>query len=126
MAELGKIYRCDVCGNMVEVLASGQGAMVCCGQDMTLQEEKNKDEGMEKHVPVLEIGEGKVKVKVGSVPHPMEEKHFIMLIEVLKEGRVVASFRPAPDDAPEAEFNLADTKGLSARALCNIHGVWTS
>ena len=122
MAELNKIYRCDICGNVVEVLEAGPGALVCCGQDMTLQIEKTEDEGMEKHVPIIEIKEDRVRVKVGSVAHPMEQKHYISLIEVLKDGRVLASYRLSPNQKPEAEWVLPDTKGLSARIFCNIQG----
>ena len=103
MAKLNKIYKCQICGNIVEVLHAGGGTLVCCGQPMDQLEEKTADSSTEKHVPVIEKTETGVKVKVGSVPHPMEEKHFIEFIEIIADGRV---YRKAlkPGDAPEAEF----------------------
>ncbi len=128
MAELNKIYKCEICGNVVSVLEAGVGELVCCGQPMNLLEEKTSEqEGKEKHVPVIETIEGGVKVKVGSIPHPMEEKHYIGLIQLIREGNVVIGKRLKAGDKPEAEFCcLGDTKGLKARIFCNIHGVWVS
>ena len=128
MAELNTFYRCEVCGNVVSVLEAGIGVLVCCNQDMIKLEEHTTDaEGKEKHVPVIEKIEGGVRVKVGDVPHPMEEKHYIGLIQLIKDGNVVIGKRLKPDDEPQADFCcLSGTEGLTARAYCNVHGVWKS
>jgi len=123
----GNMYKCEVCGNIVSVLVVGGGTLTCCDQEMTLMEEKStQKEGEEKHVPVVEINGNTVNVKVGSVNHPMEENHYISLIQLLKDGFVVAGKRLVPGDDPVAEFELTDVNGVSARILCNIHGVWVS
>ena len=141
MAEKGQIYRCGTCGNIVEVQEAGAGELVCCGKPMELLREKTEYEGKadsldkqdkavmslsEKHVPVIEKTEKGVRVKVGSEPHPMEEEHYIELIEVLDRGQVLASYHPSPGEEPEAEFYLGSTEGITARALCNVHGLWKS
>ncbi len=109
---------------MVEVLHTGVGKLVCCGQPMELQKEKTEDVGREKHVPVIEKTESGVKVKVGSVPHPMEEKHHIEWIEIIADGKAYRQFLK-PGSEPEAVFPiLADN--ITARAYCNIHGLWKS
>jgi superoxide reductase len=113
-----------VCGNIVEVLHGGDGELVCCGQPMENLAEKTADQGKEKHVPVIEKISGGYKVKVGSIPHPMEEKHYIEWIEILADGVAYRKFF-SPGDAPEAVFNLkANT--VTAREHCNIHGLWRS
>ena len=119
-----QIYRCNVCGNIIEVLHVGQGELVCCGQPMELLQAKTADEGKEKHVPVIEVGERGVKVKVGSVPHPMEEKHYIEWVEVVTDGDGCRQFLK-PGDKPEAEFDIKSRK-VAAREYCNIHGLWQS
>jgi superoxide reductase len=119
-----QIYRCNVCGNIVEVLHTGQGELVCCGQPMELLEAKTADEGKEKHVPVIETGDKGVKVKVGSVPHPMEEKHYIEWVEVITDGDGCRQFL-RPGDKPEAAFDIKSKK-VAAREYCNIHGLWKS
>lgn len=118
------IYRCNVCGNIVEVLHVGGGILTCCGQPMELLIEKSSDVGLEKHVPVIEKTNDHVTVKVGSIPHPMEEKHFIQWIELIVDGVVYRKFLK-PGDAPEATFSVTGTE-LSAREYCNIHGLWKS
>lgn len=120
MAEEKGIYKCSVCGNVVEVLHNSYGSLVCCNQPMVLQRE-NKDDSAstEKHVPIIE---GK-KVRVGSVEHPMEEKHYIMWIEAIGEKGESAKVFLSPTSKPEAEFSF-DVK--SAREYCNIHGLWRS
>ncbi len=117
-----QVYKCNVCGNMVEVIHAGVGELVCCGQPMELLKEKTEEAGQEKHVPVIEKTEKGVKVKVGSVPHPMEEKHYIEWIEVIAGGRAYRKFLN-PGDAPEAEFEVSAEK-IEAREYCNIHGLW--
>lgn len=120
MTSKGQIWKCEVCGNIVEVLHEGVDSLVCCGQPMKLFEEKTSDpEVGEKHVPVIE---GK-KVKIGSVPHPMEEKHYIEWIEATSKTGEIAKIFLKPGDSPEAEF---DFEPVSAREYCNIHGLWKS
>jgi len=128
MAELNGIYKCEICGNVVSVIQSGIGELVCCGKPMILLEPKTSEqEGKEKHVPIIEKTDAGVKIKVGSIPHPMEEKHFIGLIQLMDGDNVVIGKRLKPTDKPEAEFCcLAKTDGLKARIFCNIHGVWTN
>jgi superoxide reductase len=122
MVAVNQVYKCNVCGNIVEVLHAGGGQLVCCGQPMELLAEKNKDEGLEKHVPVIEKTDCGVRVKVGSVPHPMEEKHYIEWIEVIADGKVQRAHLK-PGQKPEAEFCVKEEK-LEAREYCNIHGLW--
>jgi superoxide reductase len=129
MAEQNAIYKCELCGNVVSVLDAGSGELICCGQPMKLMEPKTgTEEGKEKHVPVVEVNGDKVKVKVGSIPHPMEENHYIELIQVLGDGDVLAGYRPSPGEKPEAEWELkgAENTKITARALCNVHGLWIS
>jgi superoxide reductase len=122
MAEKLEIYECKVCGNIVEVLRGGQGELVCCGQPMEKLVAKTADAGKEKHVPVIEKLADGFKVKIGSIPHPMEEKHYIEWIELLADGIAYRKFLK-PGVAPEAIFNVKATT-VSAREHCNIHGLW--
>ena len=122
MTEIKQIYKCNICGNVVEVLHAGVGELVCCGQPMELLKEKTKDIGLEKHVPVIEKSNGKIKVKIGSVPHPMEDKHWIEWIELVADGKVYRKFLN-PGDSPEAEFEI-DAEKITAREHCNLHGLW--
>lgn len=124
MTALKQIYRCNVCGNIVEVLHTGKGELVCCGQPMELLQEKTTDVGLEKHVPVIEATDKGVKVKVGDVPHPMEAKHYIEWIEVITDSDSCRKFLK-PGDKPEAEFEIGRQK-VTAREYCNIHGLWKS
>jgi len=117
-----QVYRCDICGIVAEVLEGGAGELVCCGTPMVLLEPKTAETGMEKHVPVIERSDGGVKVKVGSVPHPMEEKHYIQWIELIADERVYRRFLK-PSEAPEAVFEVR-AQEVSARELCNVHGLW--
>ena len=117
-----EIYKCELCGNIVEVVHTGGGTLVCCGQDMKLLKEGETDAATEKHVPVIEKIEGGYKVKVGDVAHPMEDKHYIEWIELIADGKSYSQFLN-PGDTPEAIFMLeADT--VSAREYCNLHGLW--
>jgi len=122
MIEVKQIYKCSICGNIVEVLYAGGGTLVCCGKPMELLKEKTEDVGQEKHVPVIEKTEKGVKVKVGSVPHPMEENHYIQWIELIVDGISLRKFLK-PGDKPEAEFGISGEK-LTAREYCNLHGLW--
>lgn len=119
-----QVYKCNICGNIVVVMHEGAGELVCCGQPMELLEEKTVDEGNEKHVPVIEkTGKG-VKVKVGSVEHPMEETHHIEWIGIKAGDQTQTKFLK-PGDAPEAEFSV-DTDKVQAREYCSVHGLWKS
>jgi superoxide reductase len=124
MTEINQVYKCGVCGNIVEVLHSGVGQLVCCGEPMELLKEKTEDVGHEKHVPVIEKTDKGVKVKVGSVPHPMEENHYIEWIEIIADG--IAYRKPLkPGEKSEAEFCIQAEK-ITAREYCNVHGLWKS
>ena len=122
MAEKFEVYKCELCGNIVEVLHGGKGELVCCGKPMVLQKENTVDAAKEKHVPVVEKTAEGIKVKVGEVAHPMEEKHFIEWIEIIADGKAYRQFLN-PGDAPEALFKIA-ANSVTARAYCNIHGLW--
>lgn len=124
MAERNQVYKCEICGNIVEVLHGGKGELVCCGKPMKLYTENTVDAAKEKHVPVIEKTAGGYKVKVGSVPHPMEEKHFIEWIALYADGRVLRKYLK-PGEAPEAEF-LCQAGEVTAREFCNLHGLWAS
>jgi len=117
-----EVYKCEVCGNIVEVLHEGKGELVCCGQPMKLYKENTIDAAKEKHVPVIEKTAEGFKVNVGSVIHPMEEKHYIEWIELIADGVAYRKFLN-PGDAPEAEFCL-DAAQVAAREYCNLHGLW--
>ncbi len=125
MTKQNQIYKCNICGNIVEVLHPGQGELICCGQPMEKMEEKNKDEGQEKHVPVVEKTATGIKIKVGSIPHPMEEEHFIEWIELIIGDKIYRKFLK-PGQAPEAMFEVevTDVKEILAREYCNVHGLW--
>jgi superoxide reductase len=122
MAKRLEVYKCELCGNIVEVLHGGEGELVCCGESMKLMTENTVDAAKEKHVPVMEKTAEGTKVKVGSVPHPMEEKHYIEWIEVIDGDQVFRQFLQ-PGQAPEALFNVEGT-AITAREYCNIHGHW--
>ncbi len=137
MTQLRELYRCEICNNVVEVAHEGAPALVCCGQAMTKLDAKTEDEGREKHVPVAEeedacpCGRGPVvrqigvKVKVGSVEHPMEEKHYIKFIEVLTKDKVLRA-ELAPGDRPEAHFWVAKDDMIEVREFCTVHMLWKS
>jgi superoxide reductase len=122
MATRYEVYKCEVCGNIVEVLHGGAGELVCCGQPMKLAKENTTDAAKEKHVPVVEKVDGGVKVKIGSVAHPMEEKHYIEWIEIIADGKAYRQFL-APGQAPEAIFPV-ESANITAREYCNLHGLW--
>nr|1VZG_A Chain A, DESULFOFERRODOXIN [Desulfarculus baarsii]1VZG_B Chain B, DESULFOFERRODOXIN [Desulfarculus baarsii]1VZH_A Chain A, DESULFOFERRODOXIN [Desulfarculus baarsii]1VZH_B Chain B, DESULFOFERRODOXIN [Desulfarculus baarsii]1VZI_A Chain A, DESULFOFERRODOXIN [Desulfarculus baarsii]1VZI_B Chain B, DESULFOFERRODOXIN [Desulfarculus baarsii] len=122
MPERLQVYKCEVCGNIVEVLNGGIGELVCCNQDMKLMSENTVDAAKAKHVPVIEKIDGGYKVKVGAVAHPMEEKHYIQWIELLADDKCYTQFLK-PGQAPEAVF-LIEAAKVVAREYCNIHGHW--
>ena len=125
MAEKFEVYKCEACGNIVEVLQGGGGELVCCGQPMDLMKENTVDAAKEKHVPVIEKVAGGVKVKLGDVAHPMEEKHYIEWIEIIAaDGKAYKRFL-CPGEAPEATFNV-EAGQVTARGYCNLHGLWKS
>ena len=122
MTERLQVYKCEVCGNIVEVLHEGKGELVCCKQPMKLFVENTVDAAKEKHVPVVEKTADGVKVKVGSVDHPMEEKHYIEWIEIIADGKAYRQFLN-PGQVPEATFNIS-AEQVTAREYCNLHGLW--
>ena len=122
MTELNQIYKCGICGNIVEVVHTGVGELVCCGQPMNLMKENTVDASQEKHVPVIEKTDNGFLVKVGSVAHPMEKPHFIEWIEIIAGGKNYRVFLK-PGDEPEAEFCIKADK-VTAREYCNLHGLW--
>jgi len=124
MTQKNQVYKCPLCGNIVEVVHTGAGELVCCGQPMDLMVENTVDAAKEKHVPVIEKTGNGFKVTVGSVPHPMDEKHWIEWIELHADGKVYREDL-APGKTPEAEF-CVDSADASARAYCNLHGLWKS
>jgi len=117
-----EVYKCQACGNIVEVLVGGAGELVCCGKPMVLMAENTVDAAKEKHVPVIEKVEGGFKVKVGSVAHPMEAKHWIQWIEIIADGKTLRQYLD-PGQAPEAVFKI-EAKQVAAREYCNLHGLW--
>ena len=119
-----EIYKCEVCGQVIEVLHAGSPSLVCCGQPMKLLREGTSDGAKEKHVPVLEKTSEGCKVKVGSVPHPMAPEHYIEWIEVVCNCGTRAMKYLKPGDAPEAEFAIPFDQVASVREYCNLHGVW--
>lgn len=123
MTELIEIYKCSICGNIVEVIHTGKGDLVCCGQPMEKQNPKTEDAKTEKHVPYIERTDTGILVKIGqNQDHPMEEKHYIEWIQLIADGKSYRSFLK-PGDKPQALFTIAaDT--LEAREYCNIHGLW--
>lgn len=126
MVERNQVYKCNICGNIVGVLHAGGGELVCCGAPMVLLDPKAQDEGLEKHVPVIEKAGNGVLIKVGDIPHPMEESHYIEWIELhTTDGQVHRAFLK-PDQAPEATFAVNYDDVAMAKEFCNLHGLWKS
>jgi len=126
MAKRGNIFRCEVCGHVIQVHHEGGGTLVCCNQPMVEMKEKSKEEGLEKHVPIIEFREDKIMVSVGDVLHPMEENHYIEFVElIIDEERYIQYLKPRQD--PIVAFKIPDTyEKIEARAYCNVHGLWSS
>ena len=124
MTKLHEVYKCEDCGNIVQVNHADVGELVCCGKPMILLDEQTADSTKEKHVPVIEAIEGGYKVTIGSTLHPMTEEHYIEWIELMEGSKLQKVFLK-PGDAPEAFFKT-DAKEVSARSYCNIHDFWKS
>lgn len=124
MAQRSEVYKCEVCGNIVEVMQGGVGQLVCCNQPMKLMKENTVEASLEKHVPVIEKTTEGFKVKVGSAAHPMEEKHYIAWIELMLDGKNYIQFLK-PGEVPEAFFAVKGDNP-TAREYCTIHGFWKS
>ena len=124
MVELKQVYKCSVCGNIVEVVHASVDQLVCCGQPMKLLVANTVDAAKEKHVPVIEKTKTGVLVKIGAVPHPMIPEHYIEWIEVIADG-VVYRQHLKPGEKPEAEFCIK-AKKVVAREYCNLHGLWSA
>jgi len=125
MAKLNEVYKCNICGNIIEVVhASGGNNLVCCGQPMQLLKENTVDASLEKHVPIIEHKDGKIIIKVGSIEHPMIPEHYIEFIELIADEISYKKFLK-PGDKPEAEFCIK-AKSITAREYCNLHGLWKS
>jgi superoxide reductase len=124
MANLLEVYKCNLCGNIVETVHAGGGSLSCCGEEMVLLAENTVDAAKEKHVPVIEKVAGGYKVTIGSVAHPMEEKHYIEWIELIADGKAYRQFLK-PGEVAEAVF-LVTASVVTARELCNLHGVWSA
>ncbi len=122
MSERGQVYKCALCGQIVEVLHGGEGELVCCGEAMKRMVENTVDAAKEKHVPVIERVADGVWVRIGSVAHPMEEKHFIEWIDLVADGKFYRQYLN-PGDKPEAFFAVKGAT-LAAREYCNLHGLW--
>jgi len=126
MAKRGNIYKCLVCGHVIQVQHEGTGTLVCCNQPMQHLEEKVEDEGMEKHVPVIEFRDNMAMVSVGDVLHPMEENHYIEFVELIVDEEVYTQYLK-PNQDPIVSFKIpSEYTQIKARAYCNIHGLWVS
>ncbi len=124
MPQLNEVYKCELCGNIVEMLHGGPGALTCCNQKMVLMAENTVDAAVEKHVPVIEIGADSITVKVGSVEHPMQDEHYIEWIELLADGKVYRQ-NLQPGQAPVATFPVI-AQAVTVREYCNLHGHWSA
>ena len=122
MAQQHEVYKCDQCGNIIDVLHGGGGELVCCGEPMKLMTENTVDAAKEKHVPVVEKTANGCKVTVGSTLHPMEAKHYIEWIEIIADGKSYKQFLQ-PGQKPVAEFCI-HAEQVTAREYCNLHGLW--
>ncbi|MBM7623798.1 desulfoferrodoxin [Sporohalobacter salinus] len=121
--EIREIFKCDICGNVVELVQAGAPALVCCGEDMKKLEAQTEDSSVEKHVPVVKENEGGIEVVVGSTLHPMEADHLIKFIEVLTEDKVLRAELESGEE-PKASFNIDKSKVIEVREFCNVHGLW--
>lgn len=125
MAKISEVYKCALCGNIVEVLHGGNGTLVCCGQAMKHYVENEVDAATEKHIPVIECTNDGIKVSVGTVLHPMADDHYIEWIELIVDGKTQRQMLN-PGDQPVAIFSGVKSDNVTARAYCNLHGLWKS
>ncbi len=126
MTKLNQIYKCNICGNIVEMVHAGEGTLVCCGQPMVLQVENTVDASLEKHVPVKKAVGDKITVQIGSTEHPMEAAHYIEWIEVITTTRVYRKYlNPGLEHKAQADFTVSG-EVIEVRAYCNLHGLWKS
>ena len=123
MIKKKSVYYCVKCHNIVESLWNGKPPLVCCGEDMQELAANTVDAAVEKHVPVIERDGNRVKVSVGSVPHPMQPDHYILFIEVLAGNKVYRHDFKEGDTKAEAVFIIEETD-IVAREFCNLHGLW--
>ncbi len=123
MIKIRELYKCEVCGNVVEVVNEGAPALVCCDQDMKRLEAKTEDKGNEKHLPVVSRKGDGIIVQVGEIDHPMEGEHYIKFIEVMTEGKVLRA-ELEPDQKPQAYFNIENSDVIGVREYCTVHGLW--
>ena len=124
MTKKSEVYKCEICGNIVEILHTGAGELVCCNQPMKLMKENMVDAATEKHVPVINKTQDGIKVSVGSIDHPMEEKHYIEWIELQTDDQKYRQFLK-PGEKPEVLFKI-EALNIKARSYCNLHGLWKS
>ncbi|MCK9223717.1 MAG: desulfoferrodoxin [Candidatus Muirbacterium halophilum] len=124
MTKINEIYKCEKCGNIVEMVHGGPGELVCCEVPMIKMEEKTAEMKLEKHVPMITVKDNQVTVFVGSTEHPMLDNHYIEWIEILADNKVYRKHLK-PGEKPEAVFNIKASK-ITAREYCNIHGLWVS
>jgi superoxide reductase len=123
MTKVREIYKCNVCGNIVEVIHAGPGELVCCGEPMEKQEAKTEDTSKEKHVPYIEKTDDGILVKIGeNEDHPMKDEHYIEWIELIADGKSYRQFLQ-PGDKPQALFTIS-AENVEAREYCNVHGLW--
>ena len=124
MVKKFELYKCNICGNVVEVVSEGEGELVCCGEIMELLESHQEETMAEKHKPVLTIVDKDVTIKVGEVPHPMIPEHHIEFIEAISlDGKYLKRKYLNIGEAPELKF-FCNSDTMKARELCNIHGLW--
>ena len=128
MTEKMAIYKCNVCGNIIEILNPGAGTLVCCDVPMEKLIEKNNDEvAQEKHVPIITMDGEHKTIRVGSIPHPMEDKHYIMFIEAIsKDKKYITRKFLSPNEEPKMDVKVNSADDFDAREYCNIHGLWKS
>jgi superoxide reductase len=128
MTEILDLYKCEICGNIVEVVVNGEGELSCCGQPMDLMQANSIEQELlgEKHVPIIEETDVGVNIRVGSVPHPMEDNHYIVFIEAMSEDKKYLKRKylfPHEEPVLKLKCNCHD---VIAREFCNIHGLWIS
>jgi len=125
MTKINEIYKCEICGNIVEMTHAGTGSLICCGEAMKKMEPQSGPEGKEKHLPVAERAGNKISVSIGSVLHPMTEEHYIEWIEIISGANGQRMFLN-PGDEPKESFVLDNTdEEITIRAYCNVHGLWS-